>query len=106
MFENEKTNNVEELGNKKLDLNIKYPEVDKGNNISILDGTIKKFIGDICGASYFTSYKRDVHIVEIAALNGNKDKIKQIVDYVVNCDENTLAYKKDGLIYNFHSHSG
>lgn len=89
MFENEKTNNVEELGNKKLDLNIKYPEVDKGNNIRILDGTIKDFLKKIC-ITYrysFTGYDKQIHFFEMEALNKNQDKkIEQIVDYVVNAE--------------------
>ena len=105
--EKEKTN-IENLGNKKLDLKIDYPEVRSNTEIYMLNGTIKKFICYTCKGSYYKYCDRDAHVLEVEALNKNKDKIKQIVDYAVSLNANsselnhTTAQDGDNcLIYDF-----
>ena len=118
MIGNEKEKiDIEKLGNEKLDLKIEYPKdiiylEDEGykdpkvtgeRSSRMLNGTIKEFLEKICCRRYDVDHK--IGILEIEALNKNKDKIKQILDYVVNLDNDTLAYKEDGLIANFHFYS-
>ena len=118
MIGNEKEKiDIEKLGNEKLDLKIEYPKdiiylEDEGykdpkvtgeRSSRMLNGTIKEFLEKICCRRYDVDH--EIGILEIEALNKNKDKIKQILDYVVNLDNDTLAYKEDGLIANFHFYS-
>lgn len=69
----------------------------------MLNGTIKEFLEKICCRRY--DVDNEMGILEIEALNKNKDKIEHILNYVVNLDNDTLAYKEDGLIANFHFYS-
>ena len=113
MIGNEKEKiDIEKLGNEKLDLKIDYPQdiiypedesykdpkVTGEKSLRMLNGTIKEFLEKICRTAYNENY--EINILEIEALNKNKNKIKSILDYVVNLDNNKLAYKNK-LIYNF-----
>ena len=89
MIENEN----EKIGDEAFDLEIEYPEIKTEKKLRMLDGTIKDFLKRICGESYRSSYDEQINFIEMEALNKNKEKIKQIVDYVVNLDEETLSYK-------------